>query len=476
MEVEEEHAPSSLPPLPEGWTMYMSKSYNRPYYVHSETGETTWERPTPPPPSPPPPPTSPEAPPPPSSPPPRLPASPEPIYYPGYHQDQHRKPAPGSKPVAAKPSEVSTTEDIDKAYSEAARRAKDETLDRGKNAVIRRACNFVKDGPIRAAIAAWIHLTREKEISVLDLACGRGGDFDKYRRVCRDSGGTLAHLVGVDVAETAIEEARARWTTTGKRRMDLDGARAPLRGGVIRANLIEGQQHLATILDQAMVAQWPRDHPNTMQPNSATIVTCMFAMHYMFSDERTFHNFVAGASWMLREGGFFVAVHADGEAIVRMFKEARAAGTTWKEREDDAQESFRVGPAILRMHGDTIYALNHPTARSSPFGLAYNVFLEDAVLDVTEYIVHSPKRDEIMARMQLFPVLDVPANEAVDMMLSRPFWRDAASKSGAKFDNDEVRAILSLFRVAVYVRDPSMTDVERASRTIQTLLGFGERR
>jgi hypothetical protein len=40
-------APPSNAPLPDGWTKHMSKSKNRHYFFHKETGTTQWDFPKP---------------------------------------------------------------------------------------------------------------------------------------------------------------------------------------------------------------------------------------------------------------------------------------------------------------------------------------------------------------------------------------------------------------------------------------------
>ena len=51
-----------------------------------------------------------------------------------------------------------------------------------------------------------------EEISVLDLACGRGGDLSKYKQSLRDRGNEkkVSHYVGADFSSSSLQSAKQR--------------------------------------------------------------------------------------------------------------------------------------------------------------------------------------------------------------------------------------------------------------------------
>lgn len=132
-------------------------------------------------------------------------------------------PAPPAPPAAAAPPpavplpdrDMEKIQSVAEAYGYAAAVAVNEDRDRALTIELRRANNFLKDGPIRVCLGFWSHVIAAQHrarppadprvraaprLEVLDLCCGRGQDFDKYRRACRDSLAVLSKLVGVDVA------------------------------------------------------------------------------------------------------------------------------------------------------------------------------------------------------------------------------------------------------------------------------------
>ena len=61
---------------------------------------------------------------------------------------------------------------------------------------IKRMNNFIKTLLIKEAVG------RRKDLSVLDLCCGVGGDLEKWQKV------RVAHYVGSDLSEKSVMEAQ----------------------------------------------------------------------------------------------------------------------------------------------------------------------------------------------------------------------------------------------------------------------------
>ena len=48
------------------------------------------------------------------------------------------------------------------------------------------------------------------------------------------------------------------------------------------------------------------------------VITCMFALHYMYKDERTLDAFLRNVSDNLEDKGFFMGACFDGEAVLQL--------------------------------------------------------------------------------------------------------------------------------------------------------------
>lgn len=114
--------------------------------------------------------------------------------------------------------------------------------------------------------------------SVLDVACGRGGDMWKYANA------GVAHVTGIDVSSNELSEA--------ERRADLAGV-----------------SFVAVKHD----ARQPFDLDRTFD-----VVSCMFALHYFFESEDTASIMLANVSKHLAVGGTFVGIVPDGRCVCPM--------------------------------------------------------------------------------------------------------------------------------------------------------------
>jgi hypothetical protein len=356
------------------------------------------------------------------------------------------------------------------AYGHAAKLALTEDRDASASIQVRRACNFLKDGPIRVCLAFWIHALRKAPqgggapspvgMNVMDLCCGRGQDFEKYRRACRDSLGHLRQLVGVDVAgPEATASAQQRWSSTAS--FCSSGGSGPLLGGVVRADI--STRHSGQVLMEATTSWKGADRPGLQ---SFHLTTCMFALHYFFKDESSLLNLAMGASWLTREGGFFATVHADGEAIAAQFT--------------PGQRSIAVGSrGRITFHDGTMQMLDSRLSHfaSCPFGWGYDFHLPGAVENVTEYLVHSPTRDRVFEAHNFVKIFDEAADVVVMRMRHVDFWEDVFHKCQVDCDGsgkltEATLDHLALYRVVVYVKNPLRVDTDVLRGFVNSKLGF----
>lgn len=155
--------------------------------------------------------------------------------------------------------------------------------------------------------------SKNKSISLLDLACGKGGDIPKWI----ENG--INNVVGIDINKNNIydkndgacvrlENFRERYRTVPNTYFLV---------GDSSKDISSGQAFNDKILWQRL---WNSDpHYNTNYSRTRFhIITMMFALHYMFKNETDLDTFVENIDKNLRNGGYFIGACLDGKAIFDM--------------------------------------------------------------------------------------------------------------------------------------------------------------
>lgn len=122
--------------------------------------------------------------------------------------------------------------------------------------------------------------------TLLDLACGRGGDIHKWASL------GIRQVLGLDVSPESVAEARARYNAR------LDANKCP---------------HVYTFQHADLCSVWD-------PPCQFDVVTCMFALHYFFRSEDTAHTFLRTVARALKPGGHFIGIVPDGLCINERIK------------------------------------------------------------------------------------------------------------------------------------------------------------
>lgn len=186
--------------------------------------------------------------------------------------------------------------------------------------------------------------------TLLDLACGRGGDLRKWA----DAG--VAHVIGIDISSKALEEAHRRYHT-------------------IKPPFSFETHHVLTLKDR------PWTCGDAHRP--VDIITCMFALHYFFETENSARTFLRTVASNLKPGGKFVCVLPDGQRINQWLIENRK------------DELVRVTPRWSGL--------------PQPFGSAYTCAIDDTVTErgSQEFLVYESVLLALAGTVGLEPVTEV---------------------------------------------------------------------
>ncbi|KAJ8902624.1 hypothetical protein NDN08_005944 [Rhodosorus marinus] len=200
--------------------------------------------------------------------------------------------------------------------------------------------------------AVLIQLHTRPNYSVLDLACGKGGDLLKW-----DSAGVTLY-VGCDIARVSLEQAIERYQNMRKVKFDA----MFLHGDCFSARV---ERYLS---DEAMF----------------DVVSSQFAIHYAFENEKRVRRLLENVSSRLKPGGFFIGTTPDANVLIRKLR---------------AVEGLEFGNSIFNMAFDG--PDKYFPRDKSPWGIRYRFTLDENVMDTPEFLVHFPTFQKIAAEYDL---------------------------------------------------------------------------
>lgn len=226
--------------------------------------------------------------------------------------------------------------------------------------------------------------SRLSDIRLLDLACGRGGDINKWLDC------PISYVKGVDFAPKEIEEANKRWEETKRRN----------RASRLKIEFVVYDQ--LGINDQPFLPQFE-------------VVTCMFAVHYFFSTELSAKTFFKTVSDSLVDGGYFMGTFPEGKSILLLLeqKEKYESKLLTIEKKWKGKEQCFGSPFLFSI-GDTV-----TEGKSLEYLVFFNVFIG------------------IASQFNLFPVSDW-GNEDIDRLFKFEDKKETFKHFKPDFRNSDI--------------------------------------
>ncbi|KAK8044975.1 hypothetical protein PG993_004999 [Apiospora rasikravindrae] len=237
-----------------------------------------------------------------------------------------------------------------------------------------------------------------KDLLVLDIGCGKGGDLGKWQQAPQN----VALYVGLDPAEISIEQAHDRYRNMSSRGGGGRGGRGGHRGGR-PPRLYDAFFHVKDCFGSSLgdidVIQKVGFGPSPQ--GGFDIVSMMFCMHYAFETEEKARRMLENVSNSLKKGGRFLGCIPNSDIIgervtefnERMAAKKASAATGEPPSSDDKEEGEAEETAEW---GNEMYRVRFPGKTPAdgvfrpPFGWKYSFFLSEAVEEVPEYVVPWP--------------------------------------------------------------------------------------
>uniref|UniRef100_A0AAY4CW88 mRNA cap guanine-N(7) methyltransferase n=1 Tax=Denticeps clupeoides TaxID=299321 RepID=A0AAY4CW88_9TELE len=182
---------------------------------------------------------------------------------------------------------------------------------------------------------------RQREVCVLDLGCGKGGDLLKWRK------GRISQLVCADIAGVSVEQCQSRYDDMRKRS---------------HSERIFSAEFITADCTRELLSEKLSDPEMRFD-----VCSCQFVYHYSFETQQQADTMLRNACERLRPGGFFIGTTPDAYELV-------------KRLEASDSNSF----------GNEVYRVTFQKKDEYPlFGCQYDFNLE-GVVNVPEFLVYFP--------------------------------------------------------------------------------------
>lgn len=260
--------------------------------------------------------------------------------------------------------------------------------------------NFHNNGVKRALYRNYSPNISNKNL--LELACGKAGDFARWTE------SNFKFILGVDLSSDNITKAGdgayARILNNRERLRQFDPVtRMSSYTNIVfvigdcAKNLANGEctddpdskEVLATIY-QSKTPNTTRDlyrHIRGQAAKRFAMVSCQFAIHYFFKDEKTLDGFLANVADNLANGGVFITTFMDGSSVDALLQKTNGKA----EGRKPGYEGFPVWAILKRYDAfatPVIEGTSAVGAVDNVYGKRVSVYLENTGQLISEYLVH----------------------------------------------------------------------------------------
>jgi SAM-dependent methyltransferase len=321
--------------------------------------------------------------------------------------------------------------------------------------------------------------------TLIDLAVGKGGDWPKWIKA------KLKFVFGVDISRDNIQNrldgACARYLENKKRYNVMPSALFVNGNSSVNIRkttgiLIDKDKQIT----RAVFGQGPKDEKILgkgvyknygIASEGFDICSIQFAIHYMFENQETLHNFLQNVSEVTKEGGYFIGTSYDGEKMFNMLKSISENDSKTIMIKDDSNNNKKIWEVIKRYDHDEF------NDDETCVGYPIDVFQESINKTAREYLVNytyltrvlenygfvlvsSEELKKINSSITngtgLFNDLFNQMNNDIKNISSiRSSYGDAPNMS------DDERMISFLNRYFIYKKVRKISDVEKVSLNLQ---------
>jgi len=179
-----------------------------------------------------------------------------------------------------------------------------------------------------------------RQLTVFDIACGRGGDILKYYYA------EVALCVGMDIAKdglfSPIDGAISRYNQQRKRKANFPKMFFIHADGGTKLNYDDQYKALGG-MNQENKQLFDKFFPSDQkQQIKFDVVNCQNAIHYFMKDELTWNNFKSNINQTLRKGGYFMITHMDAKKVIKALDNKESITYSYTDKEGNKEKLYEI--------------------------------------------------------------------------------------------------------------------------------------
>ena len=178
-----------------------------------------------------------------------------------------------------------------------------------------------------------------KQLSVLDMAVGRGGDILKYYYA------EVSFMVGLDIAKdglySPVDGALSRYEQQRKRKANFPKMYFIQADCGIKLNYDDQYKALGG-MNQDNKKLFDQFFSTSKPQTKFDVIACQNAIHYFLKDDETWSNFKSNINQTLRNGGFLILTHLDARNIVKQLENKTNILREYTDEEGIKEKLFEI--------------------------------------------------------------------------------------------------------------------------------------
>lgn len=159
-------------------------------------------------------------------------------------------------------------------------------------------------------------------LNVLDYACGRGGDHKKFHHR------KVTSVIGFDIDYENLfspgDSASSRYNKEKEIRTGYPFMEFMMADGREKLDFQSqknlNQKKIISDKNKKLLIKYFGENPNSKNIRLFDIISCQFAVHYMFKNDQTLNNFIYNCKRYLKNGGYVLITTTDSKSLEEEFQ------------------------------------------------------------------------------------------------------------------------------------------------------------